>query len=452
VAIDANEQREIEEFIIKALSDASRTNIVRLKAGIRILMTTNIQTFETIASAAVQRGLTDFKDILLMPEKLAPKSIETELGKEEYLAFIRHFTLEHLHLLDDRTAILPNTYMVKKSIMEGEHLKSVVHASALKNVVASAHYIESLKTRFKKAGFSPEQIDIKIEKAIASTKSLHLAVLEGNISDILKCLSVSGVDINAPNELGMTPLHVATREGLVETVKLLLTVPGIDVNAVSNNGWTPLHFAARMGHADIADALLTIPNINVNAVNSDGWTPLHWAAWHGFTEIVTVLIIAPNIQINITDRNKTTPLHWAARNGHPDVISILLALPNIEVNPIDIEQHTPLHYAVIYNHEDATQVLLKFKKVDVNLADMDGLTALHWAARNGHINLIKLLLAHPDIRLQELDHNQMTPLDWAKHLENKEVITLLSPYYPKPIQKPSFLNSILNFFKKPATN
>ena len=425
--INPEEQAEIEQVIANALRDVSRPNPFSLKAGLRILMTTNVETFERISSASVQLELSDFKEFLQHPEKLAPVSTQNEIDKQETVQFIKKNTLSNLALLDKRTSILPNTTMVRKSIMEGERLKSVVHTSALRNIETSARYVDSLEKRFKEQGFPPEGVEKRVKKAIQSTLELHQAVLEGNISKILECLAVSGVDVNCPDESGNRPIHIAVREGHTETLRLLLTVPDIQLNPVNNNGWTPLHLAARLGFADIVESLLAHPGIQVNAVNSDGWSALHWAAWHGFTEVVTVLLLAPGIQVNIQDKMHTTPLHMAARNGHPDVIAVLIAIAETNVNPIDNEERTPLHLATAYSHEPAAIMLLTSMRIDVNLHDMDGLTPLHWAARNGQVGSTHALLVIHDIDVNAFDHNYMTPLDWAIKNSHPEIVEILGP-------------------------
>lgn len=448
----ASEQLEIERIITNGLRDVSRTNGIRLKAGLRVLMGSSIEAYEKVISAGIKKELEDFKKILDNPEMLAPISCKTETGKEEVIQTIKNTTLNNLHLLDDRTSILPNTSLVQKSIMEGERLKTVIHASAMKNVIANSQYMDELEKRFLFEGKSAEQSKLMAERAIQSTRDLHKAVLEGNISNILRSLAVRGVDINLPDEQGMTPLHLACRDGLTETVKLLLTVPNIKVNAISNNGWTPLHIAAREGFADIVDALLTIPSLNPNAVNSDGWTALHWAAWHGHIEVVTVLLTSIGLEVNQADKLGTTALHWAARNGHPDVITILVSVPKVLVNPIDNEKRTPLNLAAMYNHEGAVTALLRAKDIHPNLADMDGFTPLHWAARNGQEGILKALLKHPDTLPEELDNNYMTPLDWARRNGHVDIIRILSPKPSPPRHPPSFWQAvrlaIARLFKK----
>jgi ankyrin repeat protein len=452
----ATEKTDIEQTISKTLRDVSHANPFRLKAGIRILMTTNLQTFESICSESVKKDLSVLTKIISNPETIAPNSTKNDIARTDTLNFIKQFTLNNLHLLDDRTAILPNTIMVQKSIMEGERLKSVVHASAMRNIVTNANYVDTLVKRFQQEKIPADRIQEYVDKAITSTQGLHKAVLEGDITKVLTSLATHGVDVNYPDEKGLTPLHIAVREGLTETVKLLLTVPNVQVGLVSNNGWTPIHMAARMGHADIVDALLTMPQINPNAVNSDGWCALHWAAWQGSLDVVTVLLTAHGININQQDRLNTTPLHLAARSGHADIIKVLLSISGIDINCKDNEQKTPLHYATTYNHEEAVNALIISPEVDLNALDMDGLSPLHWAARNGNLEIVNALLAQRNTLTDILDNNGMNPLEWAMRNGHASVIQRLKPYYPNQSSKVSPLMSTLKkvgqFLKKKKSN
>lgn len=446
---------KIEDAIREALRDISKTNVYHLKAGLRILMTTTPETFASVCSAKVQRDLKEFIEFLSNPERLTPATANDDKQKEIVINYIKKYTLENLHLLDDRTSILPNTTMVQKSIKEGEQLKQVVHASALRNLAINTHYFSDLKKKFINEGMEELIAEKNVKKAMKHTTLLYKAVVERNISDILGHLAVRGVDINLPNERGMTPLHVAAQAGLIEITKLLLTVPHIKPNLVSNNGWTPLHIAARSGYADIVQALIATPSVEVNVVNSDGWTALHWAAWHGYSEVVTILVTTPHVDVNFGDKNGTTPLHLAARNGHADILAIFLSVPQVKVNPEDNEGKSPLDLAANYNHEAAVKTLLGSRDVDVNHADSEGFTALHWSARNGDLAILKLLLSHTKIDVNKLDSNGMNALEWAVQNEQEEAVTILKEYiHPKvPQQKRGWLSKMKSkFFRSKAAS
>lgn len=56
--------------------------------------------------------------------------------------------------------------------------------------------------------------------------------------------SLRGVEVNARNIRGDTPLHTAARNGRLKTVEVLMSAPGIEVNATNIFGYTPLHVVA----------------------------------------------------------------------------------------------------------------------------------------------------------------------------------------------------------------
>lgn len=470
-----DELSAIEDFISGTLRDCTFPNIIRLKAGLRILMTTNQNAFETVCSSEVQQELSPISNLLHHPESLAPQYCQTLEGRKTIIEHIKKFTLENLNLFDERITILPKASMVEKNIEGGERLKSVIHATAIRNVITAASFTDEIEKKFKAEGLADKALEEAVRTATNAMARLHRAAIDGDMDVFKKELYTRGVDINLANPDGLTLLHVAAREAHAEMVKMLLADPNIKVNRVSSNGWSALHIAARMGHEEIVSLLLNTPGIDVNMVNSDGWTALHWSAWHGHDNIVLLLVTVPQIDVNRIDKSKSTALHWAARNGHSEVVNILVRLASpknintdhlyvgdmpvaelgegplttsskiisLNVNPIDIEGKTPLYYAVQFDHFAATAALLAAPGIDVNIQDMDGLTALHWAARNGSIELVNLLLGAPFLRKDLVDHNQMTAADWAERNGYPDLVPLLSPGHKKLKWLPEFIHKFL---------
>lgn len=434
--LHSQEQLALDQSIVQILKNLMQPNSNRLKAGITILMTSDIANYESLVSKPVQKELEILKNLILNPASQAPLSADTPEGKKAVLEHIRHFTLNNLKILDDRLSILPNTYTVTKTIQEGERLKSVIHTSALRNVVTIADFQEKMTQKLIAEGLSGKSLEEIVKATSESMVKLHNAVANNDVLTVLEELSsVKGLDINLPNPDGLSLLQLAAREGHSQIVEILLKQPSIDVNQVSINGWTALHFAARLGYTDIVKMLLEAKGIDVNIANSDGWTALHWASWHGYLPVINLLLTDKQIEVNKRDSSQGTALHWAARNGQADVIAVLLTVPNIDVNAQDIDQKTPLHYSVAYNHPAATSTLLTSAMLAINLQDVDGLTALHWAARNGSLELVGLLMEIPDLKLDLKDHNDMIPADWAKHNQHFELVPLL---LPKKIKMPSY--------------
>jgi ankyrin repeat protein len=61
-------------------------------------------------------------------------------------------------------------------------------------------------------------------------------------TDIVEVLLIHGANVNAKNNMGVTPLHIAVSSGDVKIVKMLIKY-GAYVNARDDEGNTPLHYA-----------------------------------------------------------------------------------------------------------------------------------------------------------------------------------------------------------------
>ncbi len=97
-----------------------------------------------------------------------------------------------------------------------------------------------------------------------------------------------GVEVDAGDLHGITPLFWASGGGFTEVVELLCD-HGADVNARQPRlGSTPLHWAAQAGRADVVALLLT-HGAQANAKTIKGETPLRWAVGSGHTEVVELL-------------------------------------------------------------------------------------------------------------------------------------------------------------------
>ena len=97
---------------------------------------------------------------------------------------------------------------------------------------------------------------------------IHDAAFEGNIKAVKQHLA-AGVDVNAKNVDGYTPLHSARNEEIVE----IFIVNGANINAKDANEFTSLHYAAARGHKEVAELLIT-KGADVNAKDDLGKTPL----------------------------------------------------------------------------------------------------------------------------------------------------------------------------------
>ena len=74
--------------------------------------------------------------------------------------------------------------------------------------------------------------------------------------EAMRLLRLEGIDVNAKDEIGRTPLHWASHHGHKELALALAANEAVDVNAKNKNGRIPLHFACQKGLKEVALKLL----------------------------------------------------------------------------------------------------------------------------------------------------------------------------------------------------
>ncbi|EJD55375.1 ankyrin [Auricularia subglabra TFB-10046 SS5] len=102
-------------------------------------------------------------------------------------------------------------------------------------------------------------------------------------------LSVSTMSPNGDSAAAdNNTLHSCIQAGDIEQVKALLASPGVQVNATDEFGFTPLHLAADRGHEPIV-ALLLERGADANIRDPDGETALSLAEVSDHTGIIRLL-------------------------------------------------------------------------------------------------------------------------------------------------------------------
>jgi ankyrin repeat protein len=103
------------------------------------------------------------------------------------------------------------------------------------------------------------------------------------------CLFLAGCSRqSSTNNAQVAALFRATREGNTDMVRSLTSAPGVDVNATDETGSTPLLEAARFGHDDICRILIA-SGANLKSKDKDGKTALQLAIQGDHDEVVRVL-------------------------------------------------------------------------------------------------------------------------------------------------------------------
>ncbi|KAK3239334.1 hypothetical protein CYMTET_50732 [Cymbomonas tetramitiformis] len=231
---------------------------------------------------------------------------------------------------------------------------------------------------------------------------LHEAADRPRTIQCAETLLLEGVNVDARDEHGMTPLHLAARSGQTTMMENLLQA-GADVSAHDKDGRTPLLWAMTMGCTTMVKALLQA-GADVNVRNKDGQTPLLWATLMGYATMVKALLQA-GADVNVRNKTGKTPLHLAAKDGHRGNMEALWRA-GADVNARDERGQTPLHLAVEHSTTFTVNALLQ-AGADVNARDKDGRTPVHLAAKEAE-NVEPLIQAGADVNVH--DERGQTPL------------------------------------------
>jgi uncharacterized protein len=151
---------------------------------------------------------------------------------------------------------------------------------------------------------------------------LHTACWNwNNQPEMARILLARGVDVNATDKSGRTPLFGAVARGDTATVRMLLD-RGASAKVKTREGNTPVLEAADGGRVEVASLLLKAGATTNDQEPPFGWTPLHKASALGYQEFAR-LLIANKVALNLKDDDGRTPLQLAVQYGHRELAGIL---------------------------------------------------------------------------------------------------------------------------------
>jgi len=215
----------------------------------------------------------------------------------------------------------------------------------------------------------------------------------------------AGMEANARNQRGATPLMAAAGKGQGPVVKLLLE-NGADVDAQTQEksvmkkrgkilkkklvqyGGTPLMQAARNGHRDVVLLLLDKGADLEARDDKEERTALLWAVYQSRNATIKALL-DKGASLGAKDKQGRNLLMTAVMLAKPDTLTLLLDRP--ELQKPDAEGKPLLRYAAAAGRTDNLKLLLAHGEA-INARDKEGRTALMWAAGAGKKDAAKLLL------------------------------------------------------------
>lgn len=160
-----------------------------------------------------------------------------------------------------------------------------------------------------------------------------------------------GVDKDAKNYFGKTPLHLCCQEGF-ENIARYLIESNAEIDVSDSYGKLPIHFAAHNGHFSIFRLLIDeYEKRNIDFINSTdimGMSLLHFTAMNRNPNNVEMLriLLRKDMSVNSIADDKTSPLHYSCATGNPDMVQLLLnSGADVNVNLKDSVGETPIIYA-----------------------------------------------------------------------------------------------------------
>ncbi|CAN0324075.1 unnamed protein product, partial [Ectocarpus sp. 13 AM-2016] len=240
-------------------------------------------------------------------------------------------------------------------------------------------------------------LDVDAVDAFGATPIMH-AAQEGHLS-IVRRLCWRGADVTVGDlAVGATVLHLAAKGEHCSVLKALSSA-WLDVDVRDHENETPLFDAVENGQLPATKTLIALgadclinAGADVHTGNTNGGrTALHFAACQGGDEMIGALL-AGGAGIDALDDCGATPLMLAATEGQLSVVKALLSA-GANVNfVIGVTGRTPLHWAAIGGREDAVDAILSAGGAK-DTFDNNGDIPLMWACKGGHLSVIKALLS-----------------------------------------------------------
>jgi ankyrin repeat protein len=262
----------------------------------------------------------------------------------------------------------------------------------------------------------------------ASYKSMLHLVAEMGDKKLAKTLMDKGMNINIPDEEGLTPLHYAVIYNQIDVAEVFIKSKS-NLDFGDDEGKTPLHHASLYGRDYLAEMLIE-EGANINHKNLYEKTPLHYVGLYGNTNL-TELLLEKGADINSVDRYGATPLLYAEiyrAEGISD--KLIQAGADMFVQGVNLfydgEGLSPLHLSIRYDNYEIAKMLIE-KGANIEGSTQSGETPLHYAIRFDKPKMAFLLLKN-GANVNAIDNDLKTPLDIALEKSDYTMAIMLRGY------------------------
>lgn len=193
---------------------------------------------------------------------------------------------------------------------------------------------------------------------IETYRGLHRAAHEGDIAAIRTHVA-EGVDLEARDAAGRTPLHVAAFASQDEAVQALAAA-GADLNALEHRAYDIVTIAAVANDLDMVDLCLTLGANPGNVTSPYDGTALIAAAHLGHHAVVKRLIEGGAPLDHVNNLNWTALIEAVVLgDGGPDHVETVRALVEARADQTiaDREGVSPLEHARAHGYKEMVEIL-----------------------------------------------------------------------------------------------
>lgn len=222
----------------------------------------------------------------------------------------------------------------------------------------------------------------------APVREVHKLVRDGDTSRLRAAIE-AGIDLNARDRHGQTPLLVAVQHRRID-IMMMLGKAGADPDLAHDRvgHFSPLHEAAWRNDLASVETLL---DLGTDATRRTWLTPIDWAESRAVIEKLVAAGGNPNARCPETGNR---PLHRRACRCLPEAMAALLDV-GADVAARDLQGRTPLHHVTLGhrrgNIAEAATLLLD-AGADPQAPDGNGETVMDLARRRRDVLAIRALV------------------------------------------------------------
>ena len=212
---------------------------------------------------------------------------------------------------------------------------------------------------------------------------------------ILELLHPYGLDVNAQDDFGMTPLHHACRQGCFTIINsfMMKYAPKDDVE--DHLGRTPYTVACQYDQEHAKDILFTVADnrgeLPIGEATLPVWALVKRGEIEAIKETCRGMLDADDLDVEPGTGN--TVLHWAVETSNPEILQFLLSDVKQNPNIGNLLGRTPLHSAAYLGGEDSIRTLLDHGAY-IDEEDAWGFTPLSRALSHRKLSAALTLFEH----------------------------------------------------------